>query len=123
MESYEFDEFLEILRCAGAQNAADHSSSDFAKYKSDCDNQRNSNIVNQNNQNNERVKTNMRIIFEQFDKDNDGKIIKQELNFVMQNLFPEETITEKDIDDMLRAADLDQNGFIDFDGKSLNLIF
>ena len=65
----------------------------------------------------------MRIIFEQFDKDNDGKIIKQELNFVMQNLFPEETITEKDIDDMLRAADLDQNGFIDFDGKSLNLIF
>lgn len=68
------------------------------------------------------IKTNMRLLFEQFDKDNDGKIDKPELNFVMQNLFPEEVITEKDIDDMLRAADLDQNGFIDFDGKNNGLI-
>lgn len=59
----------------------------------------------------------MRVMFEQFDKDNDGKITKHELNFVMQNLFPDEVITDRDIDDMLRAADLDQNGFIDFDGE------
>ena len=64
----------------------------------------------------------MRLLFEQFDKDNDGKIDKPELNFVMQNLFPEEVITEEDIDDMLRAADLDQNGFIDFDGKRNGLM-
>ncbi len=40
----------------------------------------------------------MRLLFEQFDKDNDGKITKTELNFVMKNLFPDEVITEKDID-------------------------
>jgi Ca2+-binding EF-hand superfamily protein len=57
----------------------------------------------------------MRLLFEQFDKDNDGKITKTELNFVMKNLFPDEVITEKDIDVMLSAADLDKNGFIDFD--------
>lgn len=61
------------------------------------------------------VKSNMKLIFEQFDKDNDGKITKNELNFVMCNLFPDEVITEQDIDEMLRAADLDNNGFIDFD--------
>jgi hypothetical protein len=60
------------------------------------------------------AKENMRLIFEQFDKDCDGKITKNELNFVMCNLFPEETITEQDINDMLDAADLDRNGFIDF---------
>ena len=61
--------------------------------------------------------SNMKLMFEQFDKDNDGRITKHELNFVMCNLFPEETITEQDISDMLKAADLDNNGFIDFEGK------
>ena len=59
----------------------------------------------------------MKILFEQFDKDNDGKITKHELNFVMCNLFPDEVITERDINDMLHAADMDKNGFIDFDGE------
>lgn len=59
----------------------------------------------------------MKLIFEQFDKDNDGKIAKHELTFVMKNLFPDEEITEKDIDHMLIAADLDNNGFIDFEGE------
>lgn len=63
---------------------------------------------------NETAKENMRLIFEQFDKDNDGKITKNELNFVMCNLFPDEEITENDINEMLDAADLDRNGFIDF---------
>ena len=70
------------------------------------------------------VKSNMKLIFEQFDKDNDGKISKQELNFVMCNLFPDEVITEQDINEMLIAADLDKNGFIEFEGKILfNLNF
>lgn len=63
---------------------------------------------------NQTAKENMRLIFEQFDKDNDGKITKNELNFVMCNLFPDEEITENDINEMLDAADLDRNGFIDF---------
>ena len=66
---------------------------------------------------NETARQNMLHLFEQFDKDNDGKITKNELNFVMCNLFPEETITEQDINEMLDAADLDRNGFIDFDGN------
>jgi calmodulin len=55
------------------------------------------------------------MLFEQFDKDNDGRITKTELNFVMQNLFPDEVITDGDIEDMLQAADLNKSGCIDFD--------
>jgi hypothetical protein len=68
------------------------------------------------------VKSNMKLIFEQFDKDNDGKISKQELNFVMLNLFPDEVITEQDIQEMLHAADLDNNGFIDFEGSCVQFV-
>ena len=64
----------------------------------------------------ETLKANMRLIFSQFDKDNDGKITRNEIKFVMSNLFPEENITNQDIDSMLKAADLDNNGVIDFDG-------
>jgi Ca2+-binding EF-hand superfamily protein len=63
----------------------------------------------------------MKLLFEQFDKDNDGKITKHELNFVMCNLFPDEVITEQDIEEMLGAADLDSNGYIDFEGRCLSL--
>lgn len=142
--SIEFEEFLEILRCAGAQNSASENTLVESKQKNTVSNLSSKPTYNQNNQNlnnnhtntNEsknstnsitinlensnncdpdRVKTNMRIMFEQFDKDNDGKITKPELHFVMRNLFPDEVITDRDIDVMLRAADLDQNGFIDFD--------
>ncbi len=59
---------------------------------------------------------NIKLLFDQFDKDNDGKISKNELRFVMCNLFPDEVITDEDINEMLQAADLDRNGFIEFDG-------
>jgi hypothetical protein len=65
----------------------------------------------------ESVRSNMKIIFEQFDKDNDGKISKHELSYVMCNLFPDEQITEEDIQHMLHEADLDNNGAVDFEGK------
>lgn len=73
--------------------------------------------INQfNNDFSDLVRANTKLMFEQFDKDNDGKITRNELNFVMCNLFPDETITSQDIDEMLHAADLDNNGFIDFEG-------
>lgn len=112
--SIEFEEFLEILRCAGVQSDPNSSieSNDHAKTTKIQSKVSKSEKAKMNT---EHVKTNMRIMFEQFDKDNDGKITKPELNFVMQNLFPDEVITDSDIEDMLRAADLDKNGFIDFD--------
>lgn len=114
--SIEFDEFLEILRCAASGNEDSNISSKSTNnytIKATNDNL----TTSKPPPNATRVKTDMRLIFEQFDKDMDGKITKHELNFVMQNLFPEEVITDRDIEEMLHAADLDKNGFIDFDGK------
>ena len=121
--SIEFDEFLEILKCAGAHNA------DASNPSNTCNCARSAqetavdscppSAAAESSQMTERVKTNMRIMFEQFDKDNDGKITRPELNFVMRNLFPDEVITDQDISVMLHAADLDRNGFIDFDGKHM----
>lgn len=136
---------MNILKSAAAQNAAETPSyviktsqtttSSYTNYNSslssktnDFNNNNNSttnlinnNIINNSNSNlnefSDVVKQNMKLLFEQFDKDNDGKITKHELNFVMCNLFPDEVITEQDIDEMLGAADLDSNGYIDFVGK------
>ena len=60
--------------------------------------------------------SNLKLTFEQFDLNKDGRISKQELHEVMRNLFPDESIDENDIRDMFKAADLDINGFIDFEG-------
>ena len=94
-------EAQQVATAAAATSAADAVDYDLKQFQNDFS---------------DLVKSNMKLIFEQFDKDNDGRITKHELNFVMCNLFPDETITEQDIDDMLRAADLDNNGFIDFEG-------
>lgn len=115
--SIEFDEFLEILRCAASGNEDSNTSSSKStnNYTIKATNENLTSSKPPQITNASRVKTDMRLIFEQFDKDMDGKITKHELNFVMQNLFPEEVITDRDIDEMLHAADLDKNGFIDFD--------
>ncbi len=139
--SIEFDEFLNILKSVESQNALESSSQNQQHHQNQnnndhyntntssnlvVDNQLNhaTKITNQqlnNNYENDElsdvVNANMRFIFDLFDKDNDGKINKYELNFVMCNLFPDETITEEDIDEMLQIADLDKDGFIDFYGK------
>lgn len=59
----------------------------------------------------------MRYIFQQFDRNNDGKISKDELRYLMNKMFPDEEINDFDIDNMLDEADLDQNGIIDYNGK------
>lgn len=139
--SIEFDEFLNILKSAAAQTAIESSSNqnlinnygdsshnetflrttvNKSQHQSASPAYKKNEVVDYDMNQfksdfSDLVKSNMKLIFEQFDKDNDGKITKNELNFVMCNLFPDEVITEQDIDEMLRAADLDNNGFIDFD--------
>ena len=53
-----------------------------------------------------------RIIFELFDKDNNGKITTKELGTVMRNLG--QNPSEEELKQMIREVDLDGNGTIDF---------
>lgn len=50
--------------------------------------------------------------FEQWDQDGDGVITKEELGSVLQELNPD--ITEEHIDQMLQAADVNQDGVVDY---------
>jgi Ca2+-binding EF-hand superfamily protein len=133
----EFNEFINILKSAGAvantpppstspsfvNNMASNyygqqkisNSTNSSNMNNHHDYYRNANDATTNSSN-DPVKSNMQQLFDQFDKDHDGKITKNELRFVMCNLFPDEVITDQDITDMLHAADLDKNGFIDFEG-------
>lgn len=51
--------------------------------------------------------------FAVFDKNNDGKISADELRVVMSKLG--EKLSEEEIDEMIREADLDGDGFIDYE--------
>ena len=53
-----------------------------------------------------------RVIFELFDKDNNGKITTKELGTVMRNLG--QNPSEEELKQMIREVDLDGNGTIDF---------
>jgi calcium-binding protein CML len=83
----EFDEFLEIMKNVESENRKEK-------------------------ENNE-----IKHLFKQFDRNNDGKITRDELRAVMTHLFPGDEINEFDIDRMLDEADLDQNGSIDYSGE------
>lgn len=122
----EFEEFLNILKSAALQSPSSttitpttRKASPIVQVKSTKSIATNTtnhfNNTNTITLNGHGILSNMKIMFEQFDKDNDGRITKNELNFVMCNLFPDETISEQDINDMLKAADLDNNGYIDFE--------
>jgi calmodulin len=125
----EFEEFLNILKSAALQSPSSNTITSTTNKKRanpiattiKSTKSIATNTTNFNNENNtitlngHGILSNMKLMFEQFDKDNDGRITKNELNFVMCNLFPDEAITEQDINDMLKAADLDNNGYIDFE--------
>lgn len=49
-----------------------------------------------------------------FDKNNDGLISSVELRHVMTNLG--EKLSEEEVDDMIREADLDGDGMVNYDG-------
>ena len=52
-----------------------------------------------------------------FDNDGDGYISAPELRQVMMNLG--EKLTETEVDEMVREADIDGDGRIDYDGKNM----
>ena len=52
-------------------------------------------------------------IFDQFDKDKDGKISAQELANAMISMG--QNPTEEEVNDIMREVDLNQDGYIDFD--------
>lgn len=53
--------------------------------------------------------------FSVFDRDGDGYISGPELRFVMTKLG--ENLTDEELEDMIREADLDGDGVISYNGK------
>lgn len=53
-----------------------------------------------------------------FDRNGDGYISAPELRLVMTNLG--EKLTDEEVDDMIREADLDGDGVVSYNGKSLH---
>lgn len=60
----------------------------------------------------------IRVLFNQFDTNQDGAITLDELKSMMKSLFPSENLTDHDFKHMLDEADLNQNGTIDYKGSS-----
>lgn len=54
-----------------------------------------------------------------FDRNGDGFISAPELRLVMTNLG--EKLTDEEVDDMIREADLDGDGVVSYNGKCLNI--
>ena len=57
--------------------------------------------------------------FRLFDQDGNGFISATELRTVMTNLG--EKITDEEVDEMIREADIDGDGQVDFEGKTSEL--
>lgn len=51
-----------------------------------------------------------------FDKNNDGLISSTELRHVMTNLG--EKLSDEEVDDMIKEADLDGDGMVNYDGSN-----
>lgn len=52
-----------------------------------------------------------------FDKDGDGKISAEELKHVMLNLG--EKLTDEELDEMIKEADIDGDGEVNYEGKDI----
>ena len=57
-------------------------------------------------------------VFKVFDIDGDGQITSAELKQILHE-HVDETLTDADIDEMIRVADLDGDGCVNFQGKHL----
>lgn len=56
-----------------------------------------------------------------FDKNNDGLISSKELRHVMTNLG--EKLSEEEVDDMIKEADMDGKGMVNYEGNVCSLTF
>ncbi|CDW53538.1 Calmodulin [Trichuris trichiura] len=61
----------------------------------------------------------LREAFQVFDKDKDGFISASELHYVMTNLG--EKLTDEEVQEMIREADLDGDGLVNYNGTSNRL--
>ena len=62
----------------------------------------------------------MREAFRVFDKDGNGFISAAELRHVMTNLGEE--LTDEEVDEMIREADIDGDGQVNYEGLLLNFV-
>lgn len=63
----------------------------------------------------------MRNAFKIFDKDGNGYITRKELKQAMSKLDP--TLSDEDINDMLKEADADNDGLINYEGDFRKRVF
>lgn len=63
----------------------------------------------------------IREAFRVFDKDGNGFISAAELRHVMTNLG--EKLTDEEVDEMIREADIDGDGQVNYEGKSIMYFF
>ena len=61
------------------------------------------------------------MIFQVFDKDGNGYISAAELRHVMANLG--EKLTDEEVEEMIKEADLDGDGQVNFDGTPFILVY
>lgn len=63
----------------------------------------------------------LREAFRVFDKNNDGLISSNELRHVMTSLG--ERLSEEEVDDMIKEADLDGDGQVNYEGEENEFLF